>query len=89
MLVKGEVACLHCGHVSGDWVGERGTPLTVHGFRRPAAEGIDPSTPLKCARCGGPVFLDNAGMVVSMARLKRIARLRRQLAVYERDDEAA
>ena len=83
MLVKGEVKCLHCGHGNGDWVGIGGTPLTIAGFRGPHAQEGDPSTPLKCARCHGPVYLDDAAAVMNSYRVRRIQRMRAQIAALD------
>ncbi len=84
MLVKGDVKCLHCGHISGQWVGPNGAPLTVAGFSTPeSATESDSSALLRCPRCEGPVFLDEAGLVISSYRLRRIRRLREQIAALD------
>jgi hypothetical protein len=84
MLVKGDIKCLHCGHISGQWVGEGGTPLTFAGFRGPTPiDTPEPSAVIHCRRCCGPVFLDDAALVRNSYRLRRIARMRRQLALYD------
>ena len=86
MLVKGEIKCLHCGHISGEWVGVGGAPLTTDGYRPIGAEtsgGPEGATPLHCARCEGPVFLDDAGLVISSYRIRKIRRLRAQIAAYD------
>ena len=82
MLVTGDVKCLHCGHVSGKWVGESGAPVTETGFM-PACQrtgSFEPGAPVHCLRCAGPVFLDEATLVISSYRLRRIRRLRQQIA---------
>lgn len=84
MLVIGEIKCLHCGFENGRWVGAKGAPITVSGLRdRTAAIGEDPGALVRCARCDGPVFLDNADMVINSARLRRIRRMREQLAALD------
>ena len=86
MLVKGDVKCLHCGFISGSWVGKKGAPLTFAGYKATnAAEQIppDPATPLRCARCEGPVFLEDLEPVISSYRLRRIQRLREQIAALD------
>jgi hypothetical protein len=90
MLVKGDVKCLHCGHVSGEWMGERGTPLTSDGARFDVSSA-DAGAPLRCRRCRGPVYLDSVEPVATSARLRRIQRLRAQLAAAQttRPDRAA
>jgi hypothetical protein len=86
MLVTGDIKCLHCGFISGRWVGPGGAPLTVAGFT-PAQgepnERPDASALVRCARCDGPVFLDDADPVISSYRLRRIRRLREQIAALE------
>ena len=84
MLVIGEVKCLHCGFIGGQWVGPKGAPLTAAGLRgRELEDGEDSSTPVHCARCDGPVFLDDANLVISSTRLRRIRRLREQIAALD------
>ncbi|HXU23860.1 MAG TPA: hypothetical protein VN697_07505 [Tepidiformaceae bacterium] len=88
MLVVGDVKCLHCGYLSGQWVGVSGAPLTVKGFRAtpssdaPAPEA-DTTALIRCVRCAGPVFLDEATAVSNSSRLRRIRRLREQIAALE------
>lgn len=88
MLVIGEVKCLHCGYSSGQWVGPAGAPLTMEGFR-PAGRQPDTNDPaeghalVRCSRCAGPVFLDEASAVRSSARIRRIRRMREQIAALE------
>lgn len=79
--MKGDVKCLHCGFVSGEWVGAKGAPIHMGGLRGagPGAVG-DPEVAVRCFRCDGPVFLEGAGPVVNSQRLRRIQRLREQLA---------
>jgi len=87
MLVTGDIKCLHCGYISGRWVGRGGAPLTVTGYKphQPAAaqEPQDPSALVRCTRCDGPVFLDDVDPVISSTRLRRIRRLREQIAAID------
>lgn len=84
MLVLGDIKCLHCGFVSGRWVGTKGAPLTVTGMRgRTPHDNEEPATLLHCSRCEGPVFLDDATPVISSSRLRRIRRLREQIAALD------
>ncbi len=87
MLVKGEVKCLHCGFISGSWVGEKGSPVTVAGFTaaepHDTSSGDESGTPVRCARCDGPVFLEGPEPVISGYRLRRIRRLREQIAALD------
>lgn len=87
MLVKGDVKCLHCGFVSGSWVGQKGSPVTLAGFTPRETETLsssrDSSSPVRCARCVGPVFLEDLEPVISGYRLRRIRRLREQIAALD------
>lgn len=88
MLVTGDLKCLHCGFISGRWVGQNGAPLSHSGLkpdllRPPALESTDPEGLVRCGRCDGPVFLDDVGMVISSTRLRRIRRLREQIASFD------
>ncbi|MCX7617943.1 hypothetical protein [Tepidiforma sp.] len=82
MLVIGDLKCLHCGYSSGRWVGPKGTPLTAAGLR-PLPPGRDPAEHVRCGRCQGPVYLDDAMPVASSYRLRRIQRMREQLAAFD------
>lgn len=84
MLVIGQVKCLHCGFENGQWVGRKGALLTISGLRgRELGRDEDPDELVHCERCAGPVFLDDASPVVSNSRLKRIRRLREQIAALD------
>ncbi len=91
MFVTGELKCLHCGFVSGKWVGERGHALTASGFKGLPAETprTDASGNVACTRCAGPVFLDDVAPVISSYRLRRIQRLREQIAALDRQPRRA
>jgi hypothetical protein len=91
MIMQGDVKCLHCGFVSGQWMGESGTPVTAKGFQpSQGAAPDDPTEGIRCARCEGPVVLDDATPVISSRRIRRIRRLRAQIAAMdaERRDAA-
>ena len=84
MLVTGDIKCLHCGFLSGRWVGTKGAPLTASGLRSKADwQDNDPNALLHCARCAGPVYLEDASAVISSTRLRRIRRLREQIALLD------
>ncbi len=91
MLVIGDVKCLHCGFISGRWVGPKGSPLTGSGLKTPTGDrAVGRDEVIRCGRCEGPVFLDDANMVTNSYRLRRIQRMREQLAALDgRDDRAA
>lgn len=84
MLVQGDITCLHCGFETGRWTGERGSTLTCAGLRtndgQPAGA---PDASIRCRRCKGPVLLTNATAAVTAYRLRRIQRMRDQLAEFE------
>ena len=88
MLVTGEIKCLHCGFISGRWMGPGGSPLAIAGFTpadgAPAVtEPADPAALVHCARCQGSVYLDDVDPVISSTRLRRIQRMRQQIAAIE------
>ena len=61
--IVADVKCYFCGHVSGQIVGYRNGPLSLSNFvPRPGASGSSVSSGgrLRCKRCGGPVFLEEA-----------------------------
>jgi hypothetical protein len=89
MLVIGDVTCLHCGFVRGRWVGPKGAPLTAAGLRNQATPPAADDELLRCGRCAGPVFLDDASAVGSSYRLRRIRRLREQLAAMDAESGRA
>jgi len=90
MIMQGDVKCLHCGFVSGQWIGESGSPVTAKGFRpshgsAPADSGED----IQCYRCEGPVMLDDPSPVISSRRIRRIRRMRAQIAAMEAEQRDA
>jgi len=92
MLVKGDIKCLHCGYITGQWVGQKGSPLFSSGLRD--GRGLElpaetANTLVRCGRCDGPVLLDDSTPVISPHRLRRIQRMRAQLAAIERRRGAA
>ncbi|MEO6396875.1 MAG: hypothetical protein ABIP13_00250 [Tepidiformaceae bacterium] len=87
MLVTGDVKCLHCGYISGRWVGANGAPVNVGGLRQSPGEPAPGTTngddTVRCGRCEGPVFLDEPSLVISSTRLRRMRRLREQIAAFD------
>ena len=62
-----DVKCYHCGHISGQIIGRRGQPLRVTDFKpRQGYTGpeVHPGHKLRCERCRGPVFLEDAGSAI-------------------------
>jgi hypothetical protein len=61
--IVADVKCYHCGHISGQIFGRRHQPLKVGDFvPRPGYTGpeVKPGMRLRCERCQGPVFLEDA-----------------------------
>jgi hypothetical protein len=60
MLLVADIKCYYCGFISGELVSPNSQSLKNGTFR--PAEGVDAAATsggkLRCARCGGPVFLD-------------------------------
>jgi hypothetical protein len=65
--VIADVKCYYCGHVSGQMIGRRDRPLRVtdfrprHGYTGPE---VRPGQTMRCERCRGPVFLEDAGSAI-------------------------
>jgi len=77
-----DVKCYYCGHVSGQVLGRRGQPLRISNFiPRPGYTGaeLQPGVRLRCERCLGPVFLEDAGTAATQ-RIDAEEALRRRLA---------
>ena len=66
-----DVKCYFCGHISGQIFGRRHQPLRVSDFvPRPGYTGpeVKRGTKLRCERCRGPVFLEDATSGLPLAR---------------------
>jgi|GEM_PF-2831426 len=61
MLLVGDVKCYYCGSITGELVSTNPGSLKNATFRpRPGIEGAEvDGGKLRCARCGGPVFVDD------------------------------
>ena len=69
--IAADVKCYFCGHVSGQMVGHRGVPLRPSNFvPRPGYSGTapKPGARLRCERCQGPVYLENAALASAAKR---------------------
>jgi len=61
MLIRADIKCYYCGHVSGQVEGDPEDPHTRWSFyptRGLASRTILVRNAIRCVRCGGPVFLD-------------------------------
>ncbi len=61
--IVSDVKCYHCGHISGQIFGRQHQPLKVSNFvPRKGYTGpeVKPGMKLRCERCQGPVFLEDA-----------------------------
>lgn len=59
MLIRADVKCYYCGHVSGQIEGDPGNSQALWNYR--SLSGSHSSLrrrQIRCERCGGPVFLD-------------------------------
>jgi len=77
-----DVKCYFCGHISGQIIARRNQPLRVSDFvPRPGYTGpeLRPGMRLRCERCSGPVFLEDAGPAVA-PRSQSDDALKRRLA---------
>ena len=62
MLIVGDVKCYHCGHISGEIRGEQTKRSVPRAFEPHSGyQGLTPKPgqPIRCKRCGGPVYLDD------------------------------
>ena len=69
--IVADVKCYHCGHISGQIHGRRHQPLHVSNFvPRPGYSGpeVRAGMKLRCERCTGPVFLEDATSGLPMGR---------------------
>lgn len=61
MIIRADVKCYYCGHVSGHVEGDPHDPRARWRYQ-PAREFTSRIVPvrasIRCVRCGGPVFLD-------------------------------
>jgi hypothetical protein len=58
-MVVADVKCYHCGHVSGELIGARTTPLRDWTFEPRKGEPRTAGPNLRCIRCNGPVYLED------------------------------
>ncbi len=66
MVISADIKCYHCGHVSGQLVGDPSQPVKISAFHPSAMwsdKSLRPGETLRCFRCGGPVYLDDVQMV--------------------------
>lgn len=69
--IVADVKCYFCGHISGQIFGRRHQPLKVSDFvPRQGYSGpeVKPGMKLRCERCHGPVFLEDATNGLPLAR---------------------
>jgi hypothetical protein len=81
--VIADVKCYFCGHISGQIIGTRHQPLRVSNFvPRPGYSGpeVRPGTRLRCERCRGPVFLEDASNVTQLPKVQVKTTTRRKTA---------
>lgn len=91
-LMVADVKCYFCGHVSGQILGRKGEPLRVTDFiPRPGYTGQKPASGqrLRCERCHGPVFLEDAGPAAVTDLLAAMARKKATVEIKDDEEEAA
>ncbi|MCL4508067.1 MAG: hypothetical protein M1296_00915 [Chloroflexi bacterium] len=62
MLVRADLKCYACGHVSGQIEGEENMPISQGKIYATSPLGLPKRRPdgrLTCVRCGGPLYLDD------------------------------
>ncbi len=67
MRIRADLKCYYCGHVSGQIEGETTQPIRYAVFSPSTTPGRGPAgrpgRPLRCQRCGGPVYLDEIEVI--------------------------
>ena len=61
--IVADVKCYFCGHISGQIFGRRHQPLKIRNFvprQGYAGPDVKAGMKLRCERCQGPVFLEDA-----------------------------
>ena len=80
MQIVADVKCYHCGHVSGELIGSRGRPIKEWTFEPVNGPPRSVGAQLRCLRCNGPVYLEDARPFVAddpvRALKRRLAGLR-------------
>jgi hypothetical protein len=74
--IVADVKCYFCGHISGQIFGVRHQPLKLGDFvpcQGYSGPEVKPGVKLRCERCNGPVFLEDAtnGLPLSRRRPRR------------------
>ncbi len=72
--IVADVKCYFCGHISGQIFGRKHQPFKVADFvPRKGYTGPDakPGMKLRCERCRGPVFLEDATNSLPITRRSR------------------
>ena len=85
-----DVKCYYCGHISGQIIANKKQPLKVENFiPRPGFTGepLKPGDKLRCERCAGPVFLEDAEPL-SMHTAVADEALKQRLAAHRKDEAA-
>ncbi len=59
MRIIADAKCYHCGFVSGELIGERGTPVRDWIFEPRTGEPRPAGPRLRCVRCNGPLYLED------------------------------
>lgn len=59
MIIAAEVTCYWCSRICGEAEGDEAERLLPHAVRSLGGLcSVYPTAPLRCARCGGPVYLE-------------------------------
>lgn len=69
--VVADVKCYHCGHISGQIFGRGRQPLRITDFvprKGYAGPSVRAGMRLRCERCAGPVFLEDATSGLPLSR---------------------
>jgi hypothetical protein len=80
MQVIADVKCYHCGHISGELIGSRGTALKEWTFEPMTGEPRPVGARLRCIRCQGPVYLEDVRPFVADDPVRALKRRMAQVA---------
>ncbi len=60
MKMVADVKCYHCGYISGELIGSRTTSIREWSFEPHTGAARIAGAGLRCERCAGPVYLEDA-----------------------------
>lgn len=77
MEIIADAKCYHCGYVSGELIGSRGTNVREWTFEPRRGTPRPVGSRLRCERCNGPIYLEDVRPYVADDPVRA---LKRQMA---------